>query len=340
MKALQRRSCVWLSLLVVSGVAAGQDRYQAVFDEESPAGIAYQRYHTYDALGRRIAFYLSTDSEPSVDLPIVVFVLGSGAHSNFKRGPDRILDAHRTLRETAHDRARVLVVERPGVAFLSQPDKNGTALGASDEFLREHTADRWSEAINAAIHATRSLSGVDGSRLMVVGHSAGARIAARVAALNPHVTHVAGWNGFATSRLRCMLSDPFWISTLAEIEDPNIRARAAVEQWQRMRKEKHDHRKLFAGHSYRYWDSFNGSTSFDFFQRSQASIYLAQGTQDDHCTLDGFELLWARLEEADRDVTAVWVPGANHGFGFADDPDRDGWREQMQNILDWFLRKG
>jgi len=335
---LQRIFVGWLSLLFLAGGMGAQELYEAVRDEDSPSGIAYQRYYTRDGLDRRIAFYLSTDSDPSVELPLVVFILGSGAHSNFKQGGDRILDAHRTLREAALDRARVLAVERPGVAFLSQPDKNGTAVGASDEFLREHTADRWSEAVHAAIRATGSLSGIDRSRLLVVGHSEGARIAARVAALNPQVTHAAGWNGFATSRLRCMLNDRAWNSALGEIEDLNERTQAAAELWRRMLAEKDDYRQLFSGHSFRYWASFKGNTTFDFLESSSARIYLAQGTEDNECTLDGFELLFARLVEAGRDVTAVWVPGANHGFGFPDDPKRNGWREQMKKVLDWYLR--
>src|SRR5205823_12330596 len=96
-----------------------------------------------------------------------------------------------TLFQAAQGRARVLVVEKPGVQFLDESPHAGMGEGCSEEFLREHTLPRWAEAVSASLEAARALPHTDPSRLLVVGHSEGAIVAARVAAENPHVTHVA-----------------------------------------------------------------------------------------------------------------------------------------------------
>ena len=326
------RFAALISFVLGFSVASfGQTRYQAVQDPASPAEIPFKRYLTRDKLDRQISFYLSIEStEDDQRLPLIVFILGSGAHSNFIQRGGRILDAHRILREETHGRARVLAVEKPGVAFLSQPSKNGTAIGATPEFLREHTATRWTEAVNAAISAARKLPEVDVSRLLVVGHSEGSRIAARVVATNQAVTHYAGLAGFATSRLRCFMID----------RDGRRKEREQIEkvisQWRRML-EAPDSTELFSGHTYRYWASFSSATTLEHLLSGHASIYLSQGTRDARCAVDGFELLQAQLFEQGRRPMVRLIEGADHGFALQGQPDRDGWREEMMAVVNWFL---
>ena len=201
---------VLLLLAVIALPASAQEMYRPTRAPDSPDGIPFQCWFTKDAFGRRITFYLGTESVAHARVPIVVFILGSGAHSNFIERNGTILDGHRALREVLAGRGRLLIVEKPGVKFLSQPERNGTAIGASEEFLREHTLERWSEAVSAAIEAALSLPAVSPSHVLVAGHSEGSRTAFRVAARNPHVTHVAGLAGFTTSVLRCFVIDESW----------------------------------------------------------------------------------------------------------------------------------
>ena len=138
-------------LALTPSAARAQDLYRPLRDQQSPQGIAYTRYFTKDRFGRKITFYVSGDQ--SQRLPLVVSVLGSGAYSNFIRRNGQILDAHRIQREVFGTKAHVLIVEKPGVEFLEQHPNQGTAVDGSLEFRREHTLERWSEAISAALRA-------------------------------------------------------------------------------------------------------------------------------------------------------------------------------------------
>jgi predicted esterase len=82
----------------------------------------------------------------------------------------------------ARGRARIVIVEKPGVRFLDVAQDPGSALGASAEFLAEHTLERWSEANITALRAALQLPGADRARVLICGHSEGGNVAAHVAA--------------------------------------------------------------------------------------------------------------------------------------------------------------
>jgi hypothetical protein len=168
-----------------------------------PLGIPFQRFTTQDTLGRTITFYLSVPSkEAAGKCPVALFVQGSGCQSLFKKQGDAIQGGlQNLLLKEVKGRARVLVVEKPGVKFLDAPPKPGSTEGASEEFLKEHTLSRWAEANVAALQAAWTLPGIDDSRTLAVGHSEGAIVVARVAAELPKVTHVASLAGGGPTQL-------------------------------------------------------------------------------------------------------------------------------------------
>jgi pimeloyl-ACP methyl ester carboxylesterase len=161
---------------------------------ETNLGIPFDRLTTTDALGRTIVGYLSKPQKDTAGkrLPVVLFVQGSGSQSLWVKNCDRIGGGLQNLvLQLGKDRARVVVVEKPGVKFLDWPKQPGTATDGSREFLFEHTLPRWAEANAAALKAVLSQPEIDSSRIIVMGHSEGGLVAARIAADMPAVTHVA-----------------------------------------------------------------------------------------------------------------------------------------------------
>src|SRR5438046_1358627 len=119
-----------------------QDRYQPLADRHVP-GQPYNRYFTKDRFDRRVTFYVSEGpAEPP--LPLALYVHGSGAQSNFVLSDGRIRgdNGHNTIADVLRGHARLVIVEKLGVEFLRQPAEGGASL----DFWREHTLERWSEA--------------------------------------------------------------------------------------------------------------------------------------------------------------------------------------------------
>jgi hypothetical protein len=329
--------CRFVSILVFLSAVSAQSRYQPAKDPQSPPGMPYTRYYTLDRFDRRITFYV--DGNQNERLPIVVSVLGSGAFSNFIRRDDRILDAHRTAREAFSGRAHMLVVEKPGVEFLEQHPDRGTATQGSAEFRRQHTLERWAEAVSAALRAARALPLSDNTRCLLIGHSEGGIVVARVAAENAFVTHVASLAGGGPTQLFDLLEAARAGRLYKELPaDPEKQVAQLLADVAEMRTDPDNPEKFFLGHPYRRWSTFWSSSTLDELLRTKARIFIAQGTADQNASVTSFDVLHASLIVRGRPVTARRIVGADHGFGFADQPGRDGWTEIFEDIRNWFCQ--
>ena len=292
-------------------------------------GTSFARHHAPDRLGRDVVFYLSTAEQGTV-LPVAVFVQGSGCDSQFHRRNGRTHGGlHNVLRQAGGSRVRVLVVEKPGVAFLDESKDPGSAEGCPDEFLREHTLPRWSEAVTAAVRAALVLPTVNPSRCLVVGHSEGGIVAAKVAANEPKVTHVASLAGGGPTQLFDFLAMAKTATERAEI----------LAEWTHVLADPDSLTKFWMGHPYRRWSSFLASSTLENLLISKAHIYLAHGTADQAVPVASFDVLHAELLAHRRPVAAERMEGADHGFDpVGDDRPSVGLRDVMSRVVDWYLR--
>jgi dienelactone hydrolase len=305
-------------------------------------GLPYRRHTTTDALGRTITFYLSIAPEDRAEakLPVVLWIQGSGCQSLFSKRGERVGDGLLGLLvKEAKGRVRVLAVEKSGVNFQDSPARPGTAEGAGEEFLTEHTLPRWAEANVAALKAAWTLPGVDPDRTLAMGHSEGGIVAARVAAELPQVTHVAGLAG----------GGPTQLFSLAELDarprpgdgpgDAARRRQSNFDEWARIRADPDSITKFWRSHPYRRWSTFLPSGLTAELLRSRARVYLAHGADDAASPVTAFDLARAELAVHHRDVTAERLEGADHGFRTEAMPkgSPDGMRAVFGRVLAWFL---
>ncbi|MFN8005184.1 MAG: alpha/beta fold hydrolase [Acidobacteriota bacterium] len=329
-------AAVWLLLTV----AQAQTLYQPKL-AEPVTGTMFDRYVTRDKLGREITFYLSRSTAQTGKLPLLVFVQGSGCISHFTKRGDRIYGGiQNLLLPLAQGRARVLVVEKPGVSFLEQNEALGTALKCTPEFLAEHTLERWAEAVGAGIKAAHELPDIERGKTLVAGHSEGGIIAARVAAENAAITHVASLAGGGPTQLFDLVEfarqnpppQPAG-SPDAGTTDPGQRI---YDAWQQIQADPDSTEKFFMAHPYRRWSSFMKSSVAEELLKSRAKIYLAQGTQDKAVVVTGFDVLRAQLVTKGRDVRVERIAGGDHGFA-RNGEDRDALRRVLSNVVNWFF---
>ncbi len=326
--------------LIVLG--PGREQPQQALLDPADLGIPFHRYTTKDTLDRTITFYVSEapSENTNVRLPIVLFIQGSGCQSIFPRkGDEPSAGLPGLLLEEANGMVRVLVVEKPGVNLLDQPTRPGGAEGASREFLREHTLPRWAEANVAALNAAWILPDIDPNLTLVMGHSEGGLVAARVAAKLPQVTHVAS--------LAC--GGPTQLFSLAELYarprpddgpgDAARRRQAVYEEWARIQADPNNITKFWMGHPYRRWSTFLPYSLTAELLRTKARIYLAHGTNDMSTPVTAFDVARAELAVHKRDVTAERLEGADHGFRTETMPEGspDGLQALFGRVLVWFV---
>jgi pimeloyl-ACP methyl ester carboxylesterase len=319
-------------LLVLVEHAAAQDRGEMV------RGQPYERFQTTDGLDRTIIYYLSEPGGGAAALPLVVYVQGSGCTSHFTRRGDRIVprNGHIGIQQVLAGRARLLIVEKPGVEFLDDPTTPATRSGSA-QFRVEHTLDRWSEAVVAAIRAAHDRPDIAPGRTLVIGHSEGGIVAARIARRLPRVvTDVAILAGGGPSQL-------FSLITLARrgeffshvSDDPEARVAHVIAQWQAILDDPQSTEELFFGFAYRRWSSFLASSPSEELAETPARVYIAQGTEDRAVDPASADMLYVELLRRGREVHYDRVEGADHSFHVPGGDD--GWQQVTERVLRWFL---
>ncbi len=337
-----------LALLSSSMAATGpaqeeKARYEPVADEAAVRGQPYRRYFAGDAFGRRSVFYVSEEPEGGAALPLVAYVHGSGAQSHFVEANGRVegRTGHNAIADVVRGRARLVIVEKPGVTFLDAPADPGGSTHASELFRSEHTLERWAEAVHAALEAARRLPDVRDERVLVVGHSEGGIVAAKLAADHDWITHVAVLAGGGPTQLFDLVE----LARRGEFfdrvsDDPKERVEYVLGQWRAIQADPLSSERLFFGHPYRRWSSFLATSTLEQLLASDARVFVAQGAEDRAVTRASFDVLQAELVARGRDARFELVAGADHSFSLESGGARtDGWGPLFQRIVSWFLNE-
>jgi uncharacterized protein (TIGR03067 family) len=322
------------------GATPAKLAYQPARDPTA-LGIPFDRYTTRDKLDRTITFYLShAPKGASEKLPVALWIQGSGCASVFSQRDGKVFGGLQNLLLAAQKgEFRVLVVEKPGVAFGAVPKQPGSAEEGSAEFRREHTLPRWVEAVDAALTATHRLEDVDWTRTLVVGHSEGGIAAAHLAARNSQITHVAVLAGGGPTQL-------FDFVEFAAQARPTDRTPADVQArvadvyagWAKVMADPDSADKLWLGHPHRRWSSFLRTSTLEGLVAARASVFAAHGTLDKAVPVASFDILRAGLAARGRDLVAVRLEGRDHGFRKADDAPGDisGFQDVFGRVAAWF----
>jgi pimeloyl-ACP methyl ester carboxylesterase len=161
---------------------------------------------------------------------------------------------------------------------------------------------------------------------LVIGHSEGGVVAARLARLDPAVSHVA--------LLASPGPDP--AEELILWNEARGRSRAdTAAMIARIRAHPDSTADLFLGHPFKRWASFLAADPVADLLQSQARIFAAQGDADANWPIAAHDGLVARLRAAGREITAVRIRGADHSLLVAGQKPPEGMVEAFRRIVVW-----
>jgi hypothetical protein len=113
---------------------------------------------------------------------------------------------------------------------------------------------------------------------LLIGHSEGGIIAARAAAENAFVTHVATLAGGGPTQLfdliECARAGRLYSDLPSE---PDAQVAKLLADVAEIRSDPDNAGKLFLGHPYRRWFTFWSSSTEDELLKTRARIFIAQG---------------------------------------------------------------
>src|SRR5262249_5784434 len=149
----------------------------------------------------------------------------------------------------------------------------------------------------------RQLDGVRRERMLVIGHSEGGIVAARLAVRFNGITHVALFGSSGPTQLFDLLE--------------NERDAAFVERLRDIHRHPNSCSRFAWGHPYRRWSSFLTTSVMEEAIRSRAKFRLVHGVSDVVVPVMAPKMLRAELLRRGRDVTLDLHAGAGHGLATA-----------------------
>ncbi len=270
-------------------------------------------------------------------LPLLIFVDGSGAHSQFfYKGNQRGYGVYGALAQRAADRFHVATPEKRGVEF-GEMGNPGAATDASPEYANHATWENRVAEIRLLIDALIKQPNVDPSRVVVLGHSEGADVAAAVAAADPRVTHcvfLAGGGPTQLFDLMCLRRKEMRKSG-ASPEEIESSVKELEADYRKIFADPDNEKELFMGHAYKRWASFCAHPPVDSLLKTNAKLFLAQGSEDVSVPVESFDLLVCDLiRNGKKNVEVRRYPGRDHSLSPANTPKNS---PPLQDVFDDIL---
>ena len=288
--------------------------------------------------GSFITVYLCSDRRDILRAkPLLVLLHGSGGSSVFAALGQKLAIPFPCSELCHHEKNltdgwNVVLIEKRGIQLGDHGEPFGSGYrGCSPEYISHATIQGRIEDASRVIDQLIGQGLYDKSRLVVIGHSDGAGVAAGVAAANPNITHVAllGTSGAPT---------PFNLLTelRGRLETGQISPQEFTRQYDSIVTQFRDIHanplaidKHYRGHAYRYHASHFTSRTRDLFAAG-IPVFIGIGSRDFNAV--GADLLVVQaIQQSKANLTYRHYVGCDHGFYTR---RTDGTRGPRANVLD------
>ncbi|QDV90503.1 Alpha/beta hydrolase family protein [Phycisphaerae bacterium RAS2] len=287
--------------------------------------------------GSNLSIYLGDfDDGLASKKPLLVFVDGSGAHSQFMVRDGRVgYGLFGFIADRFKKEFHVATAEKRGIEFGYFPKEHiGSAEGAPEEYQQNATYEGRTGDVCLLLDTLLKQPNVDADRVVLMGMSEGADVAAHAAARDPRVTHVVFMSGggptqffdLVTLRRKGMAKDG------ASPEEIDSAVREMEAEYRDIIAHPDAIDKFFAGHAYKRWATFCAHPPVESLARASAKIFLAHGTEDISVPIESFDFTVSDLIRRGRkDVTVHRYPGRDHSLG---DPKAEQKGPPMVDVID------
>jgi len=326
---------VLTGLLLLNSCARFQhtESYSVKESKINSGGDVFTKYNLETHQGNNVEYYISKTDKP---VPLVLWIQGSGCRPAFaEASPGDYASTIFSFTTLAQEKKISMMVVNKPFSPRKVPSSRGVSTDCPNEFNSKFSVDLWSKHLSLALNHARNLPWVDDTKVLLIGTSEGATMAAKLAGFDKSITNIALVGATGPSQLfdfiaKVYLKDGSDADKLKEINGLEETYKGILNDV--------ENESNSWGHSNLRWQSFFKSSSISHLEKSNARIYLVSGMSDNSVPSLSTEVLYVEMLTKGKDVTFRRIPEGEHNLvtpkGSIFDQDKE-----FLMIIDWFLKK-
>ena len=301
-------------------------------------GQPYNKYQFANHQNNHTCTMYLSEFDSKSRLPLIVYIQGSGNSSLFSKDESqriRPMSGHISWNEAVKGKAKLLIIEKPGVEYLDTG-------GVNFKFDQQFSLTAWSNTIQQAIQIIIHSELIDTSLILVAGHSEGGLVAATIGnKMKDRISHVAILAGEGPSQLYSLykFADRGVFFNTEILSSSQLRIDSLKSAWKNILKDPYSVTNKFWGFTYLRWSSFLSTSVSEQLDGYSGNIFIIQGEADQQVYPESAVVLYTSLLAKNKNVQLDMVSGADHSFNNENNPTRaDGWVKSIHKVLNWFIK--
>lgn len=256
--------------------------------QNAPDQFGYIAY-SVKVRGNLINFHVyARENSLSRKKPLFIYLQGSGAEPIFQKSDRGTLNQLFISPKDVRDQYYYVVIDKPAIPFVSS-GKFEVPQQYHDLLTRLYRA----EAASAVINHLLKMKWVDKTKVVVAGHSEGARVVPLVARLNRHVTHIGIFAGGGLTQMFNFVTNvrKDVRSGKMSAEEGEAEIKKLDEQFRAIYADRNSATKMWLGHSYKRWASFF-EPPLDDLLKLNVPTYLSANTEDVNESVERADMIY------------------------------------------------
>lgn len=283
---------------------------------------------------------------------IIVFFQGSGAdpiyqtmtiNDTIKNDKNEVTLKPRTvtyssnmlkLKSIPNDYALILISKK-SIPFHVEGEFKTPKSFYESEGLK-YRAEQGNEVIN---YVTKNLI-VNPKKIIVIGHSEGSDVVAKLGTINKKITHIGFWSGGANTQFYdfALFYRKDAIAGKATEEETKEQLENLFTEIKDIYKYPNNTEKKWLGNSYKRWTEFS-EPSIDNLLKINIPIFVAHGAKDNAVPIESNLLIPIEfIKNKKSNLTYKMYPNLDHGFRTVPKNENEKSESKVQEIFEEFLK--
>ncbi len=229
-----------------------------------------------------------------------------------------------------------VLISKKGVPFLTEKEN----YEPSTTFLENESLDYRVWQGNEVIKEITKKLITNPRKVVIIGHSEGSDVVAKLGHINNNVTHIGFWAGGGNTQYY-----DFALSIQKKVQNGIITQTEAIKSLDSLfakikaiENEPNNNEKQWLGHSYRRWAQFS-EPLIDNLLKIKKPIFVAVAGKDESVPVESSLLIPIEFIRHKRDnLTFKIYPDYNHSFAIAPKNKNEDWSFEFMNVFEDFMQ--